>query len=343
VKKGGSDVAVSDLNRDGAMDVVALVGKRFAILTGTGDGTFAKAVYVSRGNIVSGFCIDDFNRDLWPDIAFLGAQGVSVLLGTPEGRFTKVPRTPLRYPFMGIDSDDLDSDGIPDLVVGRLRLSGGPYGVEHSKYFVVVFRGAGDGRFSDIGQYDARQYPSAILIADFDRDGLPDLAVSDRAEQGAVLVRRGLGGGLFGEQTEYPSPRPTAMVTTDLDGDGWLDLALASDGQDTVAVLHGAPAGFGPATSYPVTGLNGCIAVGDLDGDGIQDLVVTSGTKTGAAVVLRGLPGGAFDQGTPFPVAEDPRGVAIADLNGDRRPDLAVSSYAGKELVVLLNTGSQTP
>lgn len=342
VKKGGSDVAVADLNRDGAVDVVVLVGKRFAIITGLGDGTFAKVVYVSGGNVVSGFCIQDLNRDLWPDIAYLGAQGVSVLLGTPTGRFAKVPRTPLRYPFMGIACGNLDGDGIPDLVVGRLRLSGGPYGVEHSSYYVVVFRGLGDGRFSDIGQYDAREYPSAIAIADLDCDGTPDVAVSDRADQGAVLVRRGLGGGLLGEQLAYPSPRPTGLVATDLDGDGWPDLALASDGQDAVAVLRGGPAGLGPAALYPLANLNGCIAAGDLDGDGLQDLVVTTGRKTGAAVVLRGLPGGGYDPGTAFPVAPDPRGVALADVNGDQRLDAVVSGYAGKELVVLLNAGAQT-
>jgi hypothetical protein len=129
----------------------------------------------------------------------------------------------------------------------------------------------------------------------------------------------------------------------DLDVDGWPDLALASAVDDRVAVLGGGPAGFAAAQAYPFAELRGCLAAGDLNGDGRPDLVATTGRKEGTAVVLPGLPEGGFGPAASVPVPADPRGIAVADFNGDRRLDLAVSSYATKTLTVLLNAGTWTP
>lgn len=339
----GQDLAAADMNLDGAPDLVLVARGRAVLLPGLGDGTFGKAQTIPGARFLSSPAIEDYNRDGWPDIAVLGLRGVYVLRGTPEGRPVRGSRTPLRYPLLGIASGDVDGDGLPDLLVGRLKLWGGTFHLDHQACFVVVFRGLGDGTFADLGQYDARKYPGAIAAADFDRDGILDMAVADSSGEGAIEVRRGLGAGLFGEAVTYAAPRSLSLIAADFNGDGWLDLALASGGEESAAVLHGGPAGFGAPLVYPVPEARGYAAAGDLDGDGLPDLALTAGKRDGAVLVMRGLPGGGLGPAVAFPVAEDPRGVAVADLDADGRLDVAAASYAEKALVVLLNASAPNP
>jgi hypothetical protein len=340
VKKRCWAVAVADLNRDGALDVASLSAGKPWILYSNGDLTFRKAVRAPGGTDPYTLVVDDFNRDRWPDLAVLGTKGVAIVSGSPDGRMIRASPISLRYPFMGITSGDIDADTLPDLVVGRIRMWGGPYDVEHTEYRVVAYRGLGDGTFTELAQYDAKKYPSALALADLDRDGWLDLAVSDRAEEGAVMIRRGLGGGAFSEARGYPTPRPTSFAVADLDGNGWPDIALASDGEDKVGVLYGGPGGFAPVIIYPIDQLQGCIACADFDGDLRLDLVVTTGTRTGTALLLYGQPGGGFGQATSYPVGPDPRGVAAGDFDSDGRPDIVATSYASTTLVVLHNLGA---
>jgi hypothetical protein len=102
-------------------------------------------------------------------------------------------------------------------------------------------RGGGFRRPVGILVGTAPTAPSALVIADVNRDGVPDLAVADfRGNRVAVLA--GAGGGRFRPALTMPAgPGPTALAAADLTGDGRRDLAVADAAANAVTLLVGSP------------------------------------------------------------------------------------------------------
>ncbi len=169
-------------------------------------------------------------------------------------------------------------------------------------------------------------YPLGIAIADFNSDGIPDIATANSGSD-PVTVLLGNGDGTF---TAAPSltagASPDAIVTADFNGDGIPDLAVANYGSDAVTVFLGSGGGaFSAVSSAPATG-DGPIAmaVGDFNGDGYTDLVVANNTD-GTVGVLLGEGNGSFEPMVSYAVGAGPVSIAVADFNADGKLDLAVA------------------
>jgi hypothetical protein len=80
------------------------------------------------------------------------------------------------------------------------------------------------------------------------------------------------------------------------------------------------------------------VAVADLNGDGIPDLVIAN-AAAGTVSVLLGIGDGTFAPQRTFPAGPAPIAVAVADLTGDGRPDLVVADAAAGTVSVLLGNG----
>ena len=93
----------------------------------------------------------------------------------------------------------------------------------------------------------------------------------------------------------------------------------------------------GETLSFPTGRTPQSVAAGDLDGDGILDLVTAN--LTGSVTILRGVGDGRFERRDDYPLPEEPYSVAIGDLNGDGRPDLAVADSARDVVSVLFAIG----
>jgi hypothetical protein len=112
-----------------------------------------------------------------------------------------------------------------------------------------------------------------------------------------------------------------------------LAVLIAITALATPAVAQAAS--FDPPMSYPVGGIRPlAVAVGDINGDGINDVAVANNDSNDVSV-LHGKAGGGFDAAVTFPAGSAPAGVAIADLNGDSRADLAVPNRLSSNVSVL--------
>src|SRR5690606_36593807 len=163
-----------------------------------------------------------------------------------------------------------------------------------------------------------------------------------------VVLFRNDGTGAFALAGEFlVGERPVTLAVGDLDGDGHLDLATANSGRDdtgreTMSVLWGAGDGaFSPAETYyapyspDLMGTTG-IQVGDADGDGDLDLMVTTVANGVAMYYNDGARG--FDFAHRLGIYWRPFDPYFADFDGDAVPDLAtlVSSPGGLDQLALV-------
>ena len=139
---------------------------------------------------------------------------------------------------------------------------------------------------------------------------------------------------------------PYGLVVTDLSGDGLLDVATANRIETSVSVRLGDGAGgLGAETSHPLPGLTEAtdLAVGDVTGDGLLDLVACGNTvMSSAIVVLRGLGGGAFAAAVAYPFPDwlaQLTNLRLADFDGDGDLDAVGGTEFNKLLYVARNDG----
>src|SRR5262249_31341063 len=181
--------------------------------------------------------------------------------------------------------------------------------------------------------YSTGVAPGTVAVADFNRDGIPDLAVANRGgtttgdHQGTVSILLGKGDGTFRVAVDYAAgTNSSAVAVGDFNGDGIPDLVVgngtAIGSSDNVSVLLGNGDGtFQAAVNYAVGSLPIFVTVGDLNGDGNLDLAVANGGSNTVSVLL-GNGDGTFQMAKNLPVGTTPQTVAIGDFNGDGIPDL---------------------
>lgn len=176
--------------------------------------------------------------------------------------------------------------------------------------------------------------PYGVTASDFDLDGVVDLAVANVGSS-HVSVLRGLGGGAFAPQTAVPAvPGGLSIAAGDLDADGDADLALVATLSPNVTLLLGDGAGGFAAPATVVTGSfdTPCLALGDLQGDGLLEIVVGEPLVfTGGRIVAFLWTGGAtFTAGASVQLFVSFRDLVMADFDADGLRDVgyaATTSY----------------
>jgi len=282
--------------------------------------------------------VADFNNDGKLDLAGTGAAGISVALGNGDGTFQPALSVAAGS-FIALAPADFNRDGSVDLAA---------VDTGHSPRRTAVLLNKGNATFRAPREYPGSDRSNSLAIGDFNGDGNLDI-VSDT---GGVLL--GQGDGTFHPGTPFDAPAGArAIVTADLNLDGNLDLAIVADNPGVVGkpgltyVYLGTGLGTFPAPNdYPADNPNS-VAVGDFNGDGALDLVVTAGPP-GVAVLL-GNGDGTFQAPVTYSVGYHSVAVAVGDFNGDGHLDLAVATcnscgttYTTGEIAILLGNGDGT-
>lgn len=367
-------LATGDVNGDGHTDIVVTGnnGPTSAVIVflGTGTGTFgAPATYSSGGSYADSVVIGDVNGDGFPDLVvsnmgtneFDSEGEVSVLLGNGDGTF----QPPLAYDSGGSDAEsvalaDVNGDGRPDLVVANQCVSqcGPTNGV------VAVLLNDGKGSFQSPVAYSSGALEADyVATGDVNGDGHIDIVVANKCPAGncqsgiphgtlGVLINNG--DGTFKNPVLYSSggySYPTSLVIADMNRDGAADVVVSNFCQQEslcptggVSVLLGRGNGtFRSPVTYNSGPSNGSfVAVWDVNGDGLPDIVANGGSNL---EVLLGNGDGTLQAPVGFGANIDRLTcAAIADLNGDGRPDLIAAGqfYAVSTLLNALREPATT-
>jgi hypothetical protein len=182
-----------------------------------------------------------------------------------------------------------------------------------------------------------------LATADFNGDGVPDLATASFT--GTVSVTLGRGDGTFSRARDYAvGAEANWVIAADLNGDGKIDLASANYGDGTVSVLFGRGDGtFDPQIKIPIgdTAAPGALVAGDFNHDGVTDLAVTDNAN-GQVSVLLGLGHGRFADPVSYAVGAGPYGIIAAHFAGSPNLDLAVANYNDNTVSLLAGNGDGT-
>ncbi len=352
------DIATADFNEDGIEDLVTAnnLGGNVSVLLGgglggVGNGAFGANNLYAAGTTPRSVAVSDFNDDGMLDLAVTVSTGVRILAGqgsggVGNGTFGPATNFAAGTNPQGLAVADFNEDGIQDLAVANSS---------SNNVSILLGQGSGGiggGTFAPAANYATQTNPSQIAIADFDEDGIWDLAVTNNnnaSNSVSVLIGNGTGGhgdGTFDPAVNYAvGNNPRGIVTGDFDDDGITDLAVANNGAsaDISILLGNGSSGVGDGTFAAATsfaaGTNPWeLVVADVDVDRFEDLAVVN-KNIDTISLFYGNPIGSFATGPTFATAVSmPYGIVAGDFLEDNHVDLA-TACSGTDLAYLLDGG----
>jgi hypothetical protein len=325
---GSYDVKVADLNQDGKPDIVAAIadGTKVVVLLNDGTGHFPTVSSYPVGTAVA-LNIGDYDGDGKPDVVDTDySEGtISLRLNLGGGILGAATTTAMGVQPRDVVGADFDGDGDRDVAVAT------------GSGILWVRAGHGPGGLTGLPhQFNVGGILKGIDAGDFDNDGKVDLMLVDAQLNRAIPMHND---GNFQFSARPPIAMgggPSDVVLRDLDGDGWLDVAVANeDGRATVS-RNNQNGTFAASVPFPIGNLSQSIAVADFNNDGRPDLLCSNYTENTVSI-LHGQGGMLFGDRLDGVSAGGLRGAAPGDFNGDGRVDVVTGDFNAGTLHVLRN------
>jgi Tfp pilus assembly protein PilF len=270
----------------------------------------------------------DLNYDFKTDLVVATADGVRIYLQDTPQRFkdvterTKLPPEILHGSYTGAWATDIDLDGDLDVVLGVPK--GEP----------VVLRNNGDGTFAHIEPFKGVDGMVSFTSADIDGDGVPDVALIDRAGKLIVFRNERLGSYKQRSVPQEVAEHNLAVTAGDVNGDGRIDFVLLRSGFSIVRLSDRDGTGWefaqiaqGKSSAHQE---EPNLELADLDNNGALDIIAGDQVFLGDGKTFIPLSG-------RLPAACR----SVVDLNQDGRLD-CIGLSAAQTAVQLINRGSKT-
>jgi hypothetical protein len=308
-----------DFNHDSRTDLVVYysTGRGLEVFLGSLTGALVPAgTYFSNASAgVTAVDAADLNADGHLDLIASVGTDLRRLTGNGDGTFADGPVVPVAANASDVEVADLTGDGIPD-VVASLR-SG----------HLLLLRGLGGGTLAPPVSI-AFLGLTSIAIGDYNSDGLLDLAGIDGSSVLQVIFSQG--NGSFESPAGYgllhlTSTAPDAIVATDYDHDGDVDVLIAQSSTGTSIVRNNGNKTFTDTAELAPLTPSYSLALADFNGDGTSDVIVSgdrgfnillaNGDGTYAAPrFVRTTPAGSFGVTAGSFITGDFRGSGRTDV-----------------------------
>lgn len=329
-------LATSDFNGDGRPDMVVATSAdaSVSVILSNGAAGFAPHVVYPLPAEATSLVIADFDLDGISDFAVLPMFGTQLLTfsGRDGGSFIAGPTAAVAPNSRDVAVGDFNSDARPDLFV------------QSQTSPLSLLLGRVDGGFSPARAFDAgTQNYSIVGVADFDSDGHEDVMVARSFGIGSedLLILYGDGASNFVPSAPLGSDATDYVRIGDVNGDGRPDITglkyHGSPGSSLVVILNRGSRTFERASETAPMSRPAAVVLGDLNGDGRPEVIVTFGSLNGLGVLMNRGDGSFL---APAVYAQfGARSPVVADFTGDSVPDVAVCSPDQASVSVLPNIG----
>ncbi len=344
-----TSVAVGDIDGDGKPDMAATayyevlpVLTVFRNTSTSGGVSFAPRMEISTAETPIFVTMGDIDGDGKLDMAVLCFNKISILLNTStNGTISFAPKEDITIASnaRSLAIGDIDGDGKPEIVIAH----------DWNFMFSVIRNTSilGVVSFQPAVSFATNFNYKSVTIADIDGDKKLDVVTSDFSVR---LNTSTIGQITFAPMTRIVDAVADKVITSDIDGDGKLDVI----GNGAAVYRNNSREGtvtFERTLRYPTSiGGTSSIDVGDIDGDGKPDLILTNfsggSTVTNTVEIRKNLSTNGvihFAAAVSINTGRKPVALAVNDLDGDNKPDIITVNEDDNNLSVFRNADIVLP
>jgi len=294
---------------------------------------FQPYITIPTGSSAQALAIGDVNADGRDDVVVVGEtsellRDLAVFLQGATGEL----QPPVKYPISpspqmvwlrgSVDVGDLNNDGRKDVAVTTASDLLHPDGIG-------VFLQNAAGGLDPIVFYTTSQTSLLVRIGDFNDDGLLDAVSIGSGLVDIFLQNRK---GTLDAPIAYEAVIGGDLDVGDVNGDGLTDIICTSnppDTRDIAVLLQNGNGTFDPVIYYDIDGNDLSpvqdVAVGDVNEDGLLDVIVTYGGNSGRIGVLAQNSSGSLAPAVSYVSLDNPNSITTADITRSGREDIIVT------------------